>query len=339
MRLAATARSPRVAVVLIVRDEAGRIGRALASVREAVDTWLIIDTGSTDSTIEEIHSVATGWPGTLLERRWISFGENRTELLREARQLGVADWLLTMDSDHVIEGADQIRRVVARGHSQGIDALMIPFTSIPLVWTERLLRADLPWRYVGATREYLTCDRPFTRQKFGAPKVRDLADGASRANKWRRDVEMLREELALAPENARSWFYLAESYRGLCQHELAAIAYTNCALKTRSDEERYLALTLSGEMLLAHGDTDEGLGRLLLANDERPQRREALLMACQVLNQMGRHQHVLTLLQTGAVRRPIPRADAAGILPAAYGAAMTRELAVARGVNSSSSAR
>jgi tetratricopeptide (TPR) repeat protein len=323
--------SQRLAVVLIVRDEAGRVGRALESVRGAVDTWLIVDTGSTDSTIEEIHRAAAGWPGALLERKWVSFGENRTELLREARQRNIADWLLTMDADHVVEGANQIRRAVARGQSQEIDALMIPFTSTPLVWTERLLRADLPWRYVGATREYLTCDRPFTRKRVDAPQLRDLADGSSRTNKWRRDVEMLRKELTLDPEDARAWFYLGESYRGLRQHQLATIAYTNCALKTHSDEERYLALTLSGEMLLAHGDTDEGLQRLMLANGERPQRREALLMACQVLNQLGRHGDVLSLLGSGGVDRPIPRADLAGILPAAYGAAMAHEQAFAKG--------
>lgn len=329
-------RSPRVAVVLIVRDEAGRIGRALASVRDAVDTWLIIDTGSSDTTIEEIHNATTAWPGRLIQRPWVSFGENRTELLLQARRLGIADWLLTMDADHVIESAGQIRHVVERGQAQGLDALLLPFTSLPLVWTERLLRADLPWRYVGATREYLTCDRPFTTQKLATPRIHDFADGASRANKWRRDVEMLREELAMAPENARSWFYLGESYRGLNQHQLAAIAYTNCAIKTQAGEERYLALTLSGEMLLAHGDADEGLRRLLLANEERPQRREALLMACQVLNQMDRQGQVLTLLSTGAVRRPIPEDDLAGVLPAAYGAAMAHELAIAKADKSSS---
>ena len=57
----------KVAVVMIVRDEAGRVGRALASVRNAVDTWFVIDTGSTDTTIDEIQFVTRDWPGTFID--------------------------------------------------------------------------------------------------------------------------------------------------------------------------------------------------------------------------------------------------------------------------------
>jgi len=322
-------RALRVAVVMIVRNEVGRIGRALESVRDAVDTWLIIDTGSTDATIEEIQTVTKGWPGTLLERPWRSFGENRTELVNVAREMNVADWLLTIDGDHVVEEANRIRETVTEAQGKGLDALFIQFTDVPTVWTIRLIRAVLPWRYIGATREYLDCDVPFMCDKVDKPRLRDFADGASRANKWRRDVEILREELRGAPENARSWFCLGDSYRGLAQYELAAIAYTNCAVKSQSKEERYVAVTLAGEMLLAQGKTEDGLARLLLANQERPQRREALLMACQVLNQIGRHREVVSLLGRGSVLRSIPRDDLLAIVPDAYGPAMVRERKVA----------
>ncbi len=319
-----------IAVVMIVRDEAGRVGRALTSVRGSVDSWLVIDTGSTDSTVEEIGSVTGGWPGTLLERPWVSFGDNRTELLQLARQLAIADWLLTIDADHVVEHAHLISRVVESAESSKVDALLIPFTSIPLVWTPRLIRADKPWYYVGATREYLDCYEPFTGRKIDAPRILDYADGASREVKWRRDVDILRTELSIAPDNARSWFCLGESYRGLDQFELASIAYTNCSIKTKFDEERYVALTMSGEMLLAMGKTEEGLARLLMANERRPQRREALLIACQVLNQLGRHHEVMALLAKGSIARSIPRHDATAILPDAYGSAMVTEFNVAK---------
>ena len=322
--------SLRVAVVMIVRDEAERVGRALTSVRGSVDSWFVIDTGSSDDTIEEISSATEGWPGTLLNRPWVSFGDNRTELLQLAREMAVADWLLTIDADHVVEDAHLIARVVDRARESKVDALLVPFTSVPLVWTPRLIRGDKPWHYVGATREYLDCHEPFEARKIDAPRILDFADGTSRANKWRRDVDILRAELAVAPDNARSWFCLGESYRGLDQFELASIAYTNCAIKTKFDEERYVALTMSGEMLLALGNTEEGLTRLLMADEHRPQRREALLMACQVLNQLGRHHEVVALLNRGPIGRPIPRHDATAILPDAYGPAMVIEFDAAK---------
>jgi tetratricopeptide (TPR) repeat protein len=314
---------------MIVRNEAGRVSRALTSVRNAVDTWLVIDTGSADATIEEIHSATAGWQGTLLKRPWVSFGENRTELVQLARELKVAKWLMTIDADHVVEDANLISASVNEAQKRGIDALLIPFTDVPTMWTIRLIRTDMSWSYVGVTREYITCADPFACGKVHMPRIRDFADGASRANKYRRDVEMLREELSAAPENARSWFCLGDSYRGLHQHELAAVAYTNCAVKSQWDEERYVAITLSGEMLLAQGKTEEGLARLLQANQERPRRREALLMACQVLNKMGRHREVLTLLDGKSIRRPIPPQDILAIVPDAYGQAMALERTIA----------
>jgi glycosyltransferase involved in cell wall biosynthesis len=320
----------RVAVAMIVRNEAGRIGRALTSVRESVDSWLLIDTGSSDSTIQEIRAATDGWPGILLKRPWTDFGANRTELVQIARENRSADWLLTIDADHVVEEASEIRSAVARAETNNINALYIQFTSLPIVWTLRLIRADLPWSYVGATREALVCAEQIIPCKSEVPKIRDFADGASRENKWHRDVDLLRLELAASPENSRSWYGLGDSYRGLRQFELAAIAFTNCAIKTRSTEERYVALTLSGEMFLAYGHTDEGLARLLLANSERPHRREALLMACQVLNQLGKHDDVLDLLGKGPAQRPIPVNDLLAIIPEAYGAAMAQEQMLAR---------
>jgi tetratricopeptide (TPR) repeat protein len=321
---------PNIAVVMIVRDEMGRVGRALSSVRDAVDTWLVIDTGSSDGTVDEIRTLTSGWSGHLIDHPWVNFGQNRTQLLEVAREMRLAKWLLTIDADHIVEAAETLRMVVDDAEKHGVDALLIPFTTVPKVWTIRLFRADLPWRYVGTTREYLTCDAPFKMDKIDAPRIQDLADGASRANKWRRDVEQLSEELKGFPEHARSWFYLGESYRGLEQHELAAIAYTNCALKTGSGEERYLALTMSGEMLVALGDVEGGLGRLLLANEGRPQRREALLIAVELLNKMKRHREVVKLLAGGPLTRPLPHGDATAILPEAYGPAMAHQLAVAK---------
>lgn len=321
---------PTIAVVMIVRNELGRVGRALLSVRDFVDTWLVVDTGSSDGTIEEIEMATKGWAGNLFERPWANFGVNRTELLKLARENSASDWLLTIDADHVVEGGESLRTTVADAERRGFDALLVPFTEAPLVWTIRLMKTQLPWRYVGSTREYLTCDEPFKAEKADGPRIIDLADGFSRLNKWRRDVEELTEELSEYPDNARSWFYLGESYRGLEQYRLAAMAYTNCAVKTNAGEERYLALAMSGEMLVALGEVDEGVARLLQANSIRPERREALLVAVDLLNKLGRHGEVVRMLSGGPITRSVPRSDMTAIVPDAYGPAMAQQLAIAR---------
>ena len=72
---------------MIVRNEAKVICRALDSVMELIDYWVICDTGSTDDTPAIIKSYfqERKIPGELHSQAWINFGHNRNEALKLAR--------------------------------------------------------------------------------------------------------------------------------------------------------------------------------------------------------------------------------------------------------------
>jgi hypothetical protein len=53
-------RRSRIGLAMIVRNEAHIIERCLGSVRSLIDTWTIVDTGSTDNTIDLVSAVS-GW--------------------------------------------------------------------------------------------------------------------------------------------------------------------------------------------------------------------------------------------------------------------------------------
>lgn len=57
--------TPTVCLSMIVRDEAHVVREALDSVAFGIDCWVIVDTGSTDATVETIraHMGAKGLPG------------------------------------------------------------------------------------------------------------------------------------------------------------------------------------------------------------------------------------------------------------------------------------
>src|SRR4051812_2036165 len=86
---------------MIVRDEEAVIARCLESARPFIDAAMIVDTGSTDRTVSLICEAVKDMPGELLERPWVDFGTNRTELLQLAR--GTADYLLLLDADMTVE--------------------------------------------------------------------------------------------------------------------------------------------------------------------------------------------------------------------------------------------
>lgn len=82
---------------MIVKNESKVIKRCLDSIRSLIDSWVIVDTGSTDGTQEFIKNELSGIPGELHEREWVNFSYNRNEAMGLAK--GKSDYLLFIDAD------------------------------------------------------------------------------------------------------------------------------------------------------------------------------------------------------------------------------------------------
>ncbi|MGW8881862.1 glycosyltransferase, partial [Streptomyces mirabilis] len=86
-----------VCLNMIVKNEAPVIRRCLESVRPLIDTWVILDTGSTDGTQDVIRDVFSDLPGALHESPWKGYDGSRSEAIDLAR--AEADYLLFIDAD------------------------------------------------------------------------------------------------------------------------------------------------------------------------------------------------------------------------------------------------
>ena len=64
-----------ICLSLVVKNQSASIETCLQSVRELIDTWVIIDFGSEDGTRTVIHEVLKGIPGELYDRE---YGEGTT---------------------------------------------------------------------------------------------------------------------------------------------------------------------------------------------------------------------------------------------------------------------
>jgi glycosyltransferase involved in cell wall biosynthesis len=113
-RLSRPSRRPvRIALVMIVRDEAESIARCLLSAKSAVDEMIVLDTGSTDATI----AIARDLGAKVFEWAWRDdFAAARNEALSHS----TADWNLILDADEWLVGDGQLLRQVAqREHLSG----------------------------------------------------------------------------------------------------------------------------------------------------------------------------------------------------------------------------
>jgi GR25 family glycosyltransferase involved in LPS biosynthesis len=223
---------------MIVRDEAAVVTETLDSVVGHCDTWVIVDTGSTDDTIELIRAyfLRKGIPGELHERPWHDFGTNRTEALQLAA--GKADYTWVIDADDLLVGSVDLSRLDA-------DAYQLRYGTGSTWWRRQLFRSGLPWRYEGVVHEYATCEKAQTEERLeGDYHVEPRHLGARSADpaKYARDAELLMREHERDPDDARTVFYLAQSHFSAGETARALEWYERRARMGGFAEEVYYSL-------------------------------------------------------------------------------------------------
>jgi tetratricopeptide (TPR) repeat protein len=99
-----------LSLCMIVKDEEEMLGACLAAAAPAVDEIIVVDTGSSDRTIE----IARSHGARVIEHAWDgSFADARNVSLDAA----TGDWLIYLDADEVLVEDDQERLRSLRGHT------------------------------------------------------------------------------------------------------------------------------------------------------------------------------------------------------------------------------
>jgi glycosyltransferase involved in cell wall biosynthesis len=241
-----------------------------------VDRWLIVDTGSTDSTRDVIRAAMDGLPGRLLERPWVNFGHNRTEALRAGRQ--DAEYAFVIDADEVLEVPRGFRWPKLHGDSVMLNVRMGHYT----YRRTALVANRLPWVYRGVLHEYLDAPGAGPPQLLDGPVVVVHSDGArgqglSTTEKYARDARTLEAALVDEPDNARYQYYLARSYLDSGQHDAALAAFRRRTEMVGFVEEAFDSLLEIGRLVERAGaDFDDVHRAYLAAWENRPTRAEPL---------------------------------------------------------------
>jgi len=210
----------KIGLCMIVKNESHIIHEVLGCIKDLIDTWCIVDTGSTDNTMDIIKTFFNthNIPGVLHQREWIGFGPARTEALRLCD--GQMDYIIMIDADDLIvypEGYKGFLDKMLEEHKPNALNINIKRGNIDYQRTQ-IFKAQDDWRYVGVLHEYPTNDKKDNRFAILPPEIymvgrtmgsRSMQEG----NKYLQDAETLLAEVLKDPENDRNVFYLAQSYR------------------------------------------------------------------------------------------------------------------------------
>ena len=278
----------RICLNMIVKNESRIIERCIKSVYHLIDTWCIVDTGSTDGTQEIIKELLKDKPGELIESPWVNFGHNRNEALRHAERWG--EWTLLTDADMVLVD-DGFNKDELNPDVCGYDVIQDNYGT--RYYNFRLLNSSRNWQCVGVTHEYYSpAEGMIMRGKLESLHFNDISDGGSKGDKFERDIALLEQGIIDEPENHRYMFYLAQSYRDTSNWEKAIHWYSECAKIDPWDEEKQFSEYMAGWCMCAANYPLEKIeAQLLKAWMQRPWRVEALFqLACVYRDKAMRQQ-------------------------------------------------
>jgi tetratricopeptide (TPR) repeat protein len=201
----------KACLAMIIKNEGPILPRLFASVEGFVSEYCIVDTGSTDDTINVLKSMRM--PGVIVEEPFVNFATTRNFMLDTCWQKTDCDYLVLLDADMVIKVSPEWdwRKLDDKDVYDMIQVSGIEYYNV------RMLRrtTSKQVKVVGATHEYYDVPRHFSHKLL--PKqlvyIEDVGDGKAKTDKFERDERLLRAEVEYDPSNTRAVFYLANTLK------------------------------------------------------------------------------------------------------------------------------
>ncbi|MBV8333057.1 MAG: glycosyltransferase, partial [Candidatus Eremiobacteraeota bacterium] len=300
---------PGISLCMIVKNEERFLRQCLDSVKDVVDEMIVVDTGSTDTTME----IARSYGAHVIQRPWRDdFAWARNQALEAATKR----WILVLDADEelLVESIPALRQLKtvpaehtalwARLHNKSDDYRGTGAMSHALI---RVFPNTPEIRYKGLIHEYPTVSGNRDGLKGMTSPVTIVHHGyvkeiVNAREKGARNLAMVRAATEQEPEEAFNWFnlgstaFMVNDYetardalermrsmvgkerRGFMPNGLAVLAETYCDKMddpVRGEEVARHALEIAPHYANAHFQ----LGKALVAQGRLDEARDAYLAA------------------------------------------------------------
>jgi len=204
---------------MIVKDEGNCITRCLDSVIDLVDEMVIVDTGSTDKTID----ICRSYNARVFNYSWDdNFAEARNFGLDKVTQ----DWVLWLDADEEVarENREQLSN---QDLFANYDALSVPLINfygekvdndeVAKIAQPRFFRNYMGFRFENKIHEWLNISSAYDQERVGFIDLKIYHYGylntqVENKQKFLRNVKLLLQELKEEKDHAWTHYYLAMEY-------------------------------------------------------------------------------------------------------------------------------
>jgi hypothetical protein len=307
-------------LVLMVKNEAHVMERTLQPLVDGgITSFFIFDTGSTDTTVAvtrnffEKNSIEKY---AIVEEPFVNFSYSRNRALELSEAaFPSAHFILMIDAEWLVHGVDRLLIFCAE-HASDYDPLYL----IRVVnWCDtfyhpRLIRTHQHVRFVGGVHEVpnIISTAKVADAIYIERTVTALGIEQSR-RRWQRDAGILMAEHTQDPSNARTLFYLAQTFDCLNDLVNARVWYGKRISVLGWPEETFMAsyrLAQVLERLAVTGECswDEAHAEYLRAFSMRPTRAEPLVLLAEHYWSVGNYP-LCYLFAHAAAQIPYPQED------------------------------
>lgn len=296
----------KIVLILMVKNESRIIERCLNAIEGAVDAVCVVDTGSTDNTVELATQWVSSRKGIVVGVPWKNFGDSRSasfvaarDFVRDKLEWNLQDvYGLLLDADMVFHpGSLRSYPLTEVGYTIVQCAGLLEYPNC------RLVRMDYPWKCVGVTHEYW--DGPTKQIPKSVCWIEDRNDGGCKSDKFERDARLLEEGLRQDPGNVRYLFYLAQTYHSLKRFKESIRYYKRRIAGGGWFEEIWYSHYMIGQCHRELGNIPKFEEWMLRAHAIRPQRAENLYKLTKYFRETAQHYKAYQYLEQGsAIAQP-----------------------------------
>lgn len=219
---------PLLVVVLMVKNEACVIRQTLQPFVDAgVQHYFIFDTGSTDGTqqiVAEYFAENNIEHGCIEQEAFVDFATSRNRALELAEQRFTdAQFMILLDAEWYLCNAEKLVAFCHTHNRDEHDAFLIRIHTHDVAtgrdidfYLPRLVRPRAALRFVGKIHEYLdvTSAKKMPFEICFDVKQSELGAQATK-KRLQRDLDLLLQSYSKDPEDARTIFFLAQTYVSL----------------------------------------------------------------------------------------------------------------------------
>ncbi|WP_069998874.1 glycosyltransferase [Cellulosilyticum sp. I15G10I2] len=205
-----------LSIVMMVKNEATNLEKCFESLKPILNVLsselVVLDTGSQDNTVE----IAKQYTDKVYFHLW---NNNFADMRNKSISYATGKWIFIIDADEILEDVQEIIDFFKHDKYKNYNTGYIKIKNYTkknkytLSTIARLFKKDKDFRYEGAIHE-----QPVVREPIYFFKSELIHYGYSTEDKvlmerkFKRNVEILKEEIDKHPENVYYWFQLSQSY-------------------------------------------------------------------------------------------------------------------------------